>query len=424
METNVDQAQGEVSVVARFRRLRWLPVREQTAIEEFAVQGRPNRFLIGLSSMFFLFFIPVVRRSTGISLKHILVIWSVLAVWFTLANKFLYRRASRSLGAFYALVFGSMALAFSITLSMPILGGKPNTALWSGYAVMACIFGAAETEPSVLIATIHLLAPLATIPFFLARGYLPSQAIVWPVVAAAVSGYGYRFLSLRREHWRRDRHEREIELARRRLAESEKERLRLSRDLHDTVGTALSLLALYGGLAEHRAEDPSEARRLGGSIRQAAREALNELRAVLNALPQSATNLEDLATGLALVARRAAEQTGAVLEIKVKQGGATILRGALRVAVVRVFQEAVHNALHHGHASEIRASLAADDDQIELVVTDNGVGFDPKLPSAGTGIAGMRGRALELGGEASLESVPGAGVRVRLALPLNAAARA
>jgi signal transduction histidine kinase len=422
MEATVGQSQEESTVLARLRKLRWLPVREQTAIEEFAVQGRPIQFLIGLSSIFFLFFIPAVRRSTGIGLKPVLAMWSVLSVWFTLANQLLYRRASRSLGAFYALVFGSMAIGFFITLWMPIVGGKPNSALWSGYAVMACIFGAAETEPSVLIAAIHLLAPLVTIPFFLARGYPPSQAIVWPVVAAVVSGYGYRFLSQRREHWRRDRHEREIELARRRLAESEKERLRLSRDLHDTVGTALSLVALYGGLAEHRAEDPSEARRLGGSIRQAAREALNELRGVLNALPQSATKLDDLATGLALVARRAAEPAGAVMEIEVKQGGSTLLQGDLRVAVVRVFQEAVHNALHHGHASEIRASLAADDDQIELVVTDNGVGFDPKLPSAGTGIAGMRGRALELGGEATLESVPGAGARVRLALPLNAAA--
>jgi signal transduction histidine kinase len=424
MEATVDQPQKESTVFARLRKLRWLPVQEQTAIEEFAVQGRPVRFLIGLSSMFFLFFIPAVRRSTGIGLKPILVIWSVLAVWFTLANRFLYRRASRSRGAYYALLFGSMGHGFFITLSLPILAGKPDSTLWIGYAVMACIFGAAETEPSVLIAAIHMLAPLVTIPFFLARGYPPSQAIVWPVLAAVVSGYGYRFLSQRREHWRRDRHEHEMELARRRLAESEKERLRLSRDLHDTVGTALSLVALYGGLAEHRAEDPVEARRLGGSIRQAARDALSELRAVLHALPQSATKLDELATGLALVARRAAEPAGAVLEIEVKQGGSTVLQGDLRVAVVRVFQEAVHNALQHGHASKIRASLAANDDRIELVVSDNGVGFDPKLPSAGTGIAGMRGRALELGGEASLESVPGAGVRVRLALPLNAAPRA
>lgn len=148
MEATVDQPQEESTVVARLRKLRWLPVREQTAIEEFAVQGRPVRFLIGLSSIFFLFFIPAVRRSTGIGLKPILVFWSVLAVWFTLANRLLYRRASRSRGAFYALVFGSMALAFSSPCRCRSSAGNPTAR--SGAATPSWPASSVRPRPSHL----------------------------------------------------------------------------------------------------------------------------------------------------------------------------------------------------------------------------------------------------------------------------------
>lgn len=403
---------------AHWSGVRWLPAREQTAIEEFGVQGRPGRFLLGLSSAFGIFLFPAVRRSTGVSLLQVGVAWSVLAIWFSVAHRLLYRRASRHPSAFYALLFGNTAVGAVISLSFPVLGGKPDTTLWLAFCVMACINGAAEAGISLILGIVHSVAPLLTIPFFLARGCPVAQSIAWPLLAAVVSSYGYRYLARRREHWRHDRHQREMDLARQRLAESEKERLRLSRDLHDTVGTALSLVALYGSLAEHRADDPAEARRLGESIRQAARSALDELRAVLQAIPQSATKLDDLAAGLATVARRAAEPAGAVLSIEVARGGDTVLEGRLRVAVVRVFQEAVHNALHHGHANEIRASLAADADAIVLEMTDNGSGFDTAAPRSGTGLSGICARASELGGSATIESAIGRGVRLRLKLPL------
>ncbi|HVV53417.1 MAG TPA: sensor histidine kinase [Polyangia bacterium] len=395
-----------------------MPAREQTAIEEFGVQGRPGRFLLGLSSIFGVFLLPGVRRSTGISLLQVGVAWSVLAIWFSVAHRLLYKRAARHPAAFYALLFGNMSVGAVVSLSFPVLAGKPDTTLWLAFAIMACIDGAAEAGLSIILAVAHSVAPLLTIPFFVARGCPIGQAIAWPLLAAVVSGYGYRFLARRREHWRHDRHQREIDLARERLAESEKERLRLSRDLHDTVGTTLSLVALYGSLAAHRADDPVEARRLAESIRQAARGALDELRAVLNSLPQSATKLDDLAAGLAVVARRASEPAGAVVSIEVARGGGTVLKGPLRVAVARVFQEAVHNALHHGHANEIRASLAADVDRIVFELADNGSGFDTAAPRGGTGIPGMRARASELGGTATVESTPGQGTRLRVELPL------
>jgi signal transduction histidine kinase len=245
--------------------------------------------------------------------------------------------------------------------------------------------------------------------------------IIGPVLCAIGSGYGYWFSAQRRAVWRRDRHEREMAAAREQLATSERARARLSRDLHDSVGTALSLVALYGSLAHNKADDPSEARRLATTIRESARMGLNELRDVLQSLPQAPTRLQDLASSLGVMARRSAEPTGATLDVEVEHGGAVIVQGDLRTTLVRVFQEVVHNALHHGRAKCIRASLAACDDRVELTVSDDGDGFDPAARGAGTGISGMLARARELGGDVVVESAPGAGARVHLRLPLSRA---
>jgi len=397
----------------------WLPVPEHAVIEEFGLQGRPLRFLLSITSVWGIFALHIVQRVTGISFKDVLIVWAFMAGWFGVVHRFLYRTASHSRLAFYVLIFGNVISGTFIALSFPILAGKPDTPFWLAFGLMACIHGAAEAEASLLMSILHTAAPLVTIPIFLGRGCSPQQSIVWTVVVAANAGYGYRFLAQRRRHWRKDRHEREMERARQRLAESETERERLSRDLHDTVGTALSLVALYGSLAENRADDPVEARRLGGSIRDAAREALTELRGVIHALPQSPTPLQEIATGLSMLARRSAEPAGVALTMEVKSGGGVVLGGILRTALVRVFQEAVHNAIHHGRPTEIRATLAAEGEHVHLTVADNGAGFEPSLQKSGSGITGMRNRARELGGDITVESVPGAGARLRLQLPLG-----
>jgi signal transduction histidine kinase len=105
--------------------------------------------------------------------------------------------------------------------------------------------------------------------------------------------------------------------------------------------------------------------------------------------------------------------------MEVTGGGCGVVGGVLRTALVRVFQEAVHNAIRHGRPTEIRASLAADSDHVHLSVVDNGAGFDPSLQKLGSGITGMRDRARELGGDVNVESGPGMGARLRLQLPLG-----
>jgi signal transduction histidine kinase len=404
----------------RRRPIPWLPVHDRGALQEFGVHGKPIRFLIGLAVLFSIFGFEPVARTTGVSLSNLAPLWGIFAAWYLIAYRLLFRASLTRRAPFYALVIGNVAVGSAFALALPILGRRPDTPLWVGFAIMACVHGASETEGSLILGTYFFVAPFLTLPFFQAMGHSTGRSFAWIAVCGAASGYAYWFLARRRAHWRRDRHESEMRQARERLAASERERERLSRDLHDSVGTALSMVALYASLAEHRAEHPLEARRLAGTIRSSVRDALNELRGVLQALPQRPARLADLAASLAVVARRAAEPTGTSLAIEVPTGGDRVLDGQVRIGVVRIFHEAVHNAINHGQPLTVRATFSVEDEHLVMVVNDDGHGFDLGQTTAGTGIAGMRERARELGGTVRVESKPGTGTTLSLRLPMIA----
>lgn len=399
-------------------RWRWWPQRELSTIEDFAVARRPLLFLLGIAAVLGIFALPAVRSTTGISLLNALTTWQIFAGWFLFACKCLYPRALERPAAFYALVFGNMVSAAVFALSLPVMMGEPNSPLWVAFVLMAAVVGSSESQTSLAFALFHLLAPLATVPFFLAEGHSIPQAFTGPLITSFAAAYGYMFLAQRRDRWRQTRHEREIAEAALRLRDSERERMQLSRDLHDTVGTTLSLVALYGALAESESSDPLQARQLAGTIRAVARDALDELRSVILAIPQGPARLDDLTTALGMMVRRSAEPAGAKVEIRVEEGGAAIVGGTLRTTVVRVFQEAVHNALRHGKASSIQATFCVTGEQLSLRIADDGAGFDPLEVSGGSGIQGMFERVREVGGALVIDTKKGEGTRLLLKLPL------
>jgi signal transduction histidine kinase len=280
---------------------------------------------------------------------------------------------------------------------------------------MACVDGATETEPSILLGAFHVLAPFTTVPFFLANGTNRVWAIIGPLICALVSGYGYLLLARRGQRWRQERHERELREAEQRFQRSEREREQLVRDLHDSVASELSLVAL---LVQTRARDPAHAAELA-PILNAARTGLASLRSVLHAIPQAPIQLQLLAAGLMMICEPFARSLGASLQVMVKRGETAILSGHLRTAVVRMFREVVHNALRHGGARRIEVIFEADDDHLYLEVADDGAGFDPATRHAGMGLRGMRERARELGGSFEVASTPGQGTRVWIVSPLR-----
>lgn len=109
-------------------------------------------------------------------------------------------------------------------------------------------------------------------------------------------------------------------------------------------------------------------------------------------------------------------------------GDEAAIAASARTVVFRAAQEALTNARKHSGAGQVSMSVAFDDREVRLIVSDDGCGFDP-LPHAaqaqhGLGLAGMRERAALAGGRAEVDSRPGAGTTVTVTIPLPQAASA
>jgi two-component system, NarL family, sensor histidine kinase UhpB len=103
-------------------------------------------------------------------------------------------------------------------------------------------------------------------------------------------------------------------------------------------------------------------------------------------------------------------------------GGLPPMSRETELVIYRIAQESLTNALRHSEAVTASVSLKSDSETITLTVTDDGKGIPDSLPTATAGIAGMRERALLVGGRLSIGSRQGQGTQVELTVPVEAEA--
>ena len=197
------------------------------------------------------------------------------------------------------------------------------------------------------------------------------------------------------------------------LRAQEQERARVARDLHDEVNQSLTGLLLR--LEAVSEEAPPELEAELTETKALANRAMLELLSLARQLRPTA--LDDL--GLAAAIGGQVEQiAGAGVEAELSpQGDFSALGGDVQLVVYRVAQEALSNAARHSGAARIEVTLRRSERGAELEVADDGRGFPFEQSERGLGIAGMRERALLVGGELTIESRPGQGTTVRLAVP-------
>jgi two-component system, NarL family, sensor histidine kinase UhpB len=198
--------------------------------------------------------------------------------------------------------------------------------------------------------------------------------------------------------------------ARRAVAAQEGERLRVARELHDELGQTLTAIALR---AEHAAVDGGHADALA-DIATAVQRSVNDVRRIARELRPEA--LDDLGLVNALIAMCARAAPEGQPRIRREFAADLPALGAESDLVVyRVAQEAVTNAVRHARASTVALALTGEDGRVVLRVHDDGVGL-PEPFEEGIGITGMRERALLVGADLALSSMPGQGTEVRLVL--------
>ena len=376
--------------------------------------------LLSMAAMLAILCLPAVQGALGITPAWSIALIGTSAVWVTFSSLALPSRANRYAWAFHFHVAGDAVVLISVSVLIPAAGGDPSTTLWLVPVLYSAIDAVHEELPQSLgILGLHALAPLATIPRFLATTGSVHEAIASPLVASLFSGFAYHFLARRTMAHRAIRAEQEAALAALRAEAAQRDRTRLARDLHDSVGSALGVASLYGDLIERHADRPEELRRIAAALREVTHAGLGDLRGLLAAVDPASNDLATLAASLATLAERAARAAGSNATTTVTSGGGVELPGPVRLAVVRVAQEAVHNALRHARPGTVRVALGADEQVVAAEIADDGQGFDVAATSAGRGLASMRARAAELGGELAVDSHVGKGTRVTLTLPLR-----
>lgn len=224
-------------------------------------------------------------------------------------------------------------------------------------------------------------------------------------VAHASTTHGLQMQRMRAEFDRAQAAERHAVLA--------AERTRLLHDLHDGLGSQL-ITALR---MTRRDEVPRE------EVARVIEDSLEDMRLIIDSLDLEERDLLPLLGNLRYRLEPRLNAIGVALHWDAEAlPELEYLSPETGLAVVRIVQEAVNNAVRHGNARNVTVRVAAAAHAIELAVSDDGRGFDPgQAPRGGApqrGLAAMRHRARQLGGSLAVESGAG-GTRVRLALPLK-----
>jgi two-component system sensor histidine kinase UhpB len=194
------------------------------------------------------------------------------------------------------------------------------------------------------------------------------------------------------------------------LRAQEEERARVARDLHDEVNQSLTGLLLR--LEAVREAAPPELEAELEDTKALANRAMTELLSLARQLRPTA--LDDLGLAAAIAGQvEQVSRAGIAAELR-EEGDFSDLDDDVQLVVYRVAQEALSNASRHSGAGRISVALRGSERGVELDVADDGRGFVFEEAERGLGIAGMRERALLLGGELTIESRPGRGTTVRL----------
>lgn len=326
-----------------------------------------------------------------------------------------------------------LAVTVALVTAYSALGFVPGAALLSVFVALFTV-GTANPRPVAITAT-----AVSVLSLFLSAGFggvfgllggtnsvMVTCCIAAVAIGLAVAGRRQLFVAMveRAERAERDREEE----GRRRV---DAERVRIARELHDVVAHSMSMINVQAGVAAHvLTTQPEEAATALAAIKDASREGLRELRAILNVLrqvdedgPGGRNPAPRLAQLDALAA--ATTQAGVPTTVDIVGAGSVSVPAAVELAVYRIVQESLTNVMRHaGPDASAAVKVEIGPTSISVTVDDDGQGLSGSVFAEGTatGIAGMRERTAAFGGSLATGPKPGGGWQVRADLQLEAVA--
>ena len=238
-------------------------------------------------------------------------------------------------------------------------------------------------------------------------------AILFYSVTFVVCGFfGSTIQQVERERERNERLVEELQATQRKLQDLAviEERNRLARDLHDSVKQQVFAVSMQLGAARALLDERNKAYGPVTEAERLARQAGAELTTLIRELRPAGLESRTLAEALQEHVTAWSRQNGIAADLKA--GGASSIPLANEETLFRVAQEALANVARHSGAQHVTVELSNKDDEILLMVDDDGVGFDMGLVEKGVGLDSMRERLEAIGGHLSITSANSSGTRV------------
>ncbi len=200
----------------------------------------------------------------------------------------------------------------------------------------------------------------------------------------------------------------------------EQERGRIARDIHDDLGSSLTRIVMLSESARAGIDPPEQVASHLDEINQTSRELTVRMGEIVWAVNPEHDTLDSFATFAGNHARTFLQRAGIRCRLDVPVAlPARPLESAVRHHLFLAFKEAVHNAARHAGATSVQITLTFIHGQLALSVQDDGRGIEPaRMTTPGHGLANMKRRLAELGGQCVLESAPGRGCTVHLRVTL------
>jgi signal transduction histidine kinase len=371
---------------------------EDTASGELNVRAFTRHALLVSSFALLLFVVKPIAQWTGIDPVLCALVLSLHVFAYGCGVFFdLYQRYPTPYSTFVAVVNAAVCAAI---VALP---GRFIAPLWVLYFAYPLV--AARAAPLSMLLTLQF----TTQPFIVgvlwhALGLQPFADNASAFGAVSLFAFVmYVFLC----HTNNIQREGILRLARAKAEEDERQRI--ANELHDTLGSALAEIALWQGVALHRADD--ERVRALERVERRTRAASQELRSLVRGLRSGNIDVTDAL--LLLESRVGGLCEAANVKVTIRSDGSAPIPVARAHHLAKVAEEAVTNAIRHGTSSTI--TIDVDWCTPRLTIADDGQGFDVAEISPGVGLSSMKQRAQSIGAELSVDSQHGRGTRVSLA---------
>ena len=200
----------------------------------------------------------------------------------------------------------------------------------------------------------------------------------------------------------------------------EQDRSRIARDMHDDLGTRVTVLNLTASLARQTLDhDPSKTGRHLDKMTTSARELVEAMDDLVWAVDPANDTLDHLGAHLTRMAGEMFRDTPIRCRLDIPTMlPALPLHADLRHHLALATKEALHNVLKYAGPCDARLSLKWDGSRLTIVIEDHGIGFDPELAARGNGLNNLGNRMKKLGGTCEILSRPGEGTMIVLECPL------